>query len=308
MKTFTSLEQFSPTKKTVITIGTFDGVHLGHKKIIEKVVQSAKLENLESLVLTFFPHPRMVLHKNSDIKLLNTISEKQELLQNLGLNNLMIHAFDKHFSELSPEEFVLEILIKKLNIQKIIIGYDHRFGKNRSAGIDDLILLSKKYNFEVEQISAQELNEIAISSTIIRNAISDGNIILANKYLGYNYFFSGKIVQGKQLGRTINFATANIKIEEEYKQIPKTGVYVVKSKIYSKSYFGMMNIGNRPTVDGKNQTIEVHFFDFDDDIYDQNLTVEVLDFLRDEQKFESVEHLKNQLEKDKLKSLAFFDL
>ena len=308
MKTFTSLEQFSPTKKTVITIGTFDGVHLGHKKIIEKVVQSAKLENLESLVLTFFPHPRMVLHENSDIKLLNTISEKQELLQNLGLNNLMIHAFDKHFSELLPEEFVLEILIKKLNIQKIIIGYDHRFGKNRSAGIDDLILLSKKYNFEVEQISAQELNEIAISSTIIRNAISDGNIILANKYLGYNYFFSGKIVQGKQLGRTINFATANIKIEEEYKQIPKTGVYVVKSKIYSKTYFGMMNIGNRPTVDGKNQTIEVHFFDFDDDIYDQDLTVEVLDFLRDEQKFESVEHLKNQLEKDKLKSLAFFDL
>jgi riboflavin kinase / FMN adenylyltransferase len=235
----------------VLTIGSFDGFHIGHQKIIEKAVAASKSLGCESLVLTFFPHPKMVLTENSDIKSLNTIDEKIILLQYAGLQNLVIQEFDKKFSELSPEDFVKQILVDKLNIQKIIIGHDHRFGKNRSANIDDLILFGVKYNFEVEQISAQEINEVAVSSTKIRTAILDGNIELANQYLGYNYSLSGTIVKGKQLGRTIGFPTANLKIEEGYKLIPKIGVYVVQSQISNETVFGIMNIGNRPTVDGK---------------------------------------------------------
>jgi riboflavin kinase / FMN adenylyltransferase len=283
----------------VLTIGSFDGFHIGHQKIIEKVVAASKSLGCESLVLTFFPHPKMVLTENSDIKSLNTIDEKIILLQYAGLQNLVIQEFDKKFSELSPEDFVKQILVDKLNIQKIIIGHDHRFGKNRSANIDDLILFGVKYNFEVEQISAQEINEVAVSSTKIRTAILDGNIELANQYLGYNYSLSGTIVKGKQLGRTIGFPTANLKIEEGYKLIPKIGVYVVQSQISNETVFGIMNIGNRPTVDGKSLTIEVHFLDFDGNLYDKNLNISILTRIRDEQKFESVEILKNQLEKDR---------
>lgn len=283
----------------MVTIGTFDGVHLGHKKVIAKIISNAQQLNCEGTVLTFFPHPRMVIQNVEPLKLLNTIEEKKLLLESFGIANLIIHPFNKEFSQLSAEDFVKKILVEQLQIQKIIIGYDHRFGTNRSADINDLIVFGKKYGFEVEQIEAQEIDEIAISSTKIRTSLEDGAITLANEYLGYYYFFSGTVVKGNQIGRTIDFPTANIQIDEEYKLIPKNGVYFVKSKINNKPVFGMMNIGTRPTVEGKNQTIEVHFFDFDQDLYDKKITIEMIGFIREELKFESVESLKNQLHKDK---------
>jgi riboflavin kinase/FMN adenylyltransferase len=291
----------------VVTIGTFDGVHIGHRKILERIIHSAQELDCNSIVLTFFPHPRMVLQEGSDVKLLNTMEEKIALLEEIGINNLIIHPFDKEFSRLTAEEFVKEILVDKLHIQKIIIGYDHRFGRNRTADINDLIHFGKEYGFEVEQISAQEINDNAVSSTKIRNAILEGKSALAKEYLGYNYFFSGTVVKGKQLGRTIGFPTANIHIEEDYKLIPKNGVYVVKGTCNEETLFGMMNIGTRPTVEGKNQTIEVHFFDFDKDIYNQHITIELLEFIRDEHKFESLDALKNQIQKDKEFSINFLN-
>jgi riboflavin kinase/FMN adenylyltransferase len=241
----------------------------------------------------------MVLQGKSDLKLLNTINEKIDLLDKIGIQNLIIHPFDANFAELSAEEFVKTILVDQLHIQKIIIGYDHRFGKNRTANIDDLTAFGLKYGFEVEQLSAQEINEISISSTKIRTALEDGEINLANEYLGYAYFLSGTVVKGKQLGRTIGFPTANIELEEAYKLVPKNGVYVVAAEIDEKTVYGMMNIGFNPTVHGKNRTIEVHFFDFDSDIYDSHIRVAILQRIRSEEKFESVELLTNQLKKDR---------
>ncbi|MES2747577.1 MAG: bifunctional riboflavin kinase/FAD synthetase [Bacteroidota bacterium] len=300
MKTITSINDSQFLGKTIITIGTFDGVHLGHKKILEKVVAQAKAANLESVVLTFFPHPRMVLQEKSEIKLLNTINEKIQLFDQLGIDCLIIHPFDYEFSRLTAEEFVKTILIDKFNIQKIIIGYDHRFGRNRTANIDDLIVYGNQYDFEVEQISVEEINEIAISSTKIRTAILEGNINLANQYLGYEYSFSGTVIKGKQLGRTIGFPTANISNIEDYKLLPKKGVYVVKSIINGQLVFGMMNIGNRPTVDGEGQTVEVHFLDFNADLYNQNIEIALLHYIREEIKFNLLDDLKAQIAKDQL--------
>lgn len=305
MKLFQSINNYLSSKKTIITIGTFDGIHIGHRKILNKIIQSAHEVNCESLVLTFFPHPRMILQEDSTVKLLNSMDEKIGLLQEIGIDNLIIHPFDKEFSQLTAEKFVKNILVDKLQIQKIIIGYDHRFGKNRTADINDLLHFGKKYRFEVEQISAQEIDAIAVSSTKIRNALAAGTISLANEYLGYNYYFSGIVVKGNQLGRTIGFPTANILIKEDYKLIPKKGVYLVKSIIKGDFVYGIMNIGIRPTLNGTNQTIEVHYLDFNEDLYEQQLTVEVLEFIRAEQKFDSLEILKNQIQKDKEKSLTF---
>lgn len=305
LKLFHSLSEYKAAKKSIVTIGTFDGVHIGHKLILEKLIQNAKERDCESVVLTFFPHPRMVLQESSDVKLINTIEEKSELIGKIGIENLIIHPFDQKFSRLTAEEFVKTILVDALHIKKIIIGYDHRFGRNRTANIDDLIVFGKQYDFEVEQISAQQINDNAVSSTKIRNAILEGNISLANKYLGYNYTFSGEVVKGKQLGRTIGFPTANIQIKESYKLIPKNGVYIVKSNYNDKTIFGMMNIGNRPTVNGENQTIEVNFLNFNEDIYNQIISVEILEFVRDEQKFDSLNALKEQLKNDEHTSLDY---
>jgi riboflavin kinase / FMN adenylyltransferase len=305
LKTYQSIPAFSIIENTIITIGTFDGVHIGHKKILEKVVAQAKEANLKSVVLTFFPHPRMVLQEKSEIKLLNTIQEKISLLEKLEIDHLVIHPFDYQFSRLSAEDFVKSILVDTFKIKKIIIGHDHRFGRNRTANIDDLMEFGEKYNFEVEQITAEEINEIAISSTKIRNAISDGNIDLANQFLGYNYSFSGMVTKGKQIGRTIGFPTANIAINEDYKLIPKNGVYVVKSFLENQVVFGMMNIGNRPTLNGENQTIEVHFFNFNKEIYDLTIEVSLLHFIREEQKFSSLDQLKSQIAKDQIFSLDY---
>ncbi len=303
---FHSIPDFSTSKKTIFTLGTFDGVHIGHTKIIERLLNSSS-EDEQSLVLTFFPHPRMVLQEDSDIKLLNTIKERTQLLEKAGLQNLIIHPFDQAFSRLSAEEFVKNILVDIFHIKKIIIGHDHRFGRNRTANIDDLILYGKEFGFEVEQISAQEIDEVSISSTKIRNALNEGNIALANEYLGYNYFFSGTIIHGKKLGRTIGFPTANLKIEEFYKLIPAIGVYAVKCSVDSQQFNGMLNIGTNPTVEGQGISVEVHLLDFEDDLYDKKITVELLKRIRNEEKFSSLDLLKSQLQKDKIFAQQFFD-
>ena len=307
MKIFSSISEFNSNKKTIVTIGTFDGVHIGHQKIIEKLIQESKSSDSESLILTFFPHPRMVLHETSSIKLLNTINEKSSLLEKMGLDNLVIHPFDKEFSNLSAEEFVKTILVDLFNVQKIIIGYDHRFGKNRAANIENLIEFGEKYGFEVEQISAQEIDSVSVSSTKIRVAITNGNMAVANEFLGYDYLLSGKIIQGKQLGRTIGFPTANLKIKENYKLIPKIGVYIVKSILQEKTVFGIMNIGLNPTVNGEDLSIEVHFLDFDSDIYDTEITVSVIERIRHEQKFTSIDLLKSQIQKDKNYAISYIE-
>ncbi|WP_432222540.1 bifunctional riboflavin kinase/FAD synthetase [Flavobacterium sp. TMP13] len=306
MKIFHSINDFQCTKKTILTLGTFDGVHVGHKTILEKLTQSTENGLYESLVLTFFPHPRMVLQEKSEIKLLNTISEKTELLAQIGIQNLVIHPFDETFSRLTAEEFVKTILVDRFQIHKIIIGYDHRFGRNRTANIDDLIIFGEEYGFEVEQISAQEIHAVSVSSTKIRTALLDGKMELANEYLGYTYFITGKVVQGKQLGRTIGFPTANIFVPEDYKLIPKNGVYVVHAIIDETVVYGMMNIGFNPTIEDQNQQkIEVHFLDFEGDLYNATLQISIVHYIRDEQKFDSIELLTKQLKNDKKTAVDF---
>lgn len=306
MKIYQSLNEFKPSRKTIVTLGTFDGVHLGHNVILDKICNTAKQENLESVLLTFFPHPRLIVSNDSEIKMLNTMAEKAKLLKQKGIQNFIIHPFDKLFSELSPREFVAQILVKQLNIQKIIIGYDHKFGKNRAADFNDLIAFGKEFGFEVEEISAKQVDEVAVSSTKIRNSLLEGNISLANDYLGYSYMLSGIVIKGNQLGRTIGFPTANIEVSENYKLIPKNGVYIVSAILNNQTIFGMMNIGIKPTLGDNIPTIEVHLLDFSEDIYGQEIQVNVIERLRDEQKFESFEALKSQLEIDKTNTLDYF--
>ena len=298
MKIVQNTSNFSVKDETYVTIGTFDGVHLGHQKIIEKLVKEAKKANKKSVVLTFFPHPRMVLQKDASLKLLNTIEERATLLEKTDLDYLIIHPFSKDFSRMSALEFVRDILVKQLNISKLIIGYDHHFGKNREGNITQLSEYSHLYGFKVEEIPAQDIDSVSVSSTKVRRALAAGNLKTANHYLGYNFMLTGTVVNGKKLGGKIGYPTANIDVKETYKLIPKTGVYVVKSSIGRKTVFGMMNIGNRPTINGNHQTIEIHFFDFSKDLYHKNLTIELLYFLRDEQKFDTIEFLVHQLKKD----------
>ncbi|MBB3124294.1 riboflavin kinase/FMN adenylyltransferase [Mesoflavibacter sabulilitoris] len=290
---------------TVLTIGTFDGVHIGHQKIIKRLVEISEIKNLTPSLLTFFPHPRMVLQKDANIKLINTIDEKKDILNQFGISNLVIKEFTKEFSRLTAEDFVKNILVDHLKAKHIIIGYDHHFGRNRNANIEDLKQFGNDFDFEVEEISKQDINDVAVSSTKIRAALQEGNIKTANTYLGYNFMLTGKVIDGKKLGQTINYPTANLHIEETYKLIPKHGVYIVKSIIDNITVYGMMNIGHNPTVNGKHQTIETHFFDFNKDLYGQNLKIELLQRLRNEQKFSSVEELQSQLHIDKNNALEF---
>jgi len=292
---------------TVVTIGTFDGVHIGHRKIIQQLVATAKQKNLASCVLTFFPHPRMVLQKDADIKLINTIDERSKLLEDLGLDYLFIKNFTKGFSRWTAEDFVEKLLVKSLNAKTVIIGYDHRFGRNRSASVEDLKEFGTRFGFEVMEISQQDVNQVTVSSTKIRNALNAGDIETANSYLGYNYMLNGTVIKGRQIGKTIGFPTANIGIEEFYKLIPKKGAYIVRATIEENPVFGMMNIGVNPTVNGENQSIEVHFFNFDKTLYHFDLKVELLYRLRDELHFDSIESLKAQLQKDKTFSLQYIN-
>jgi len=292
------IEFSKPLGNTVITIGTFDGVHIGHRKIIKRIVESAENSALESAVLTFFPHPRMVLQKEVGIELINTIEERKQILENTGIDHLIVHPFTRAFSRLTAQEYIEEVLVKKLQAKKVIIGYDHRFGRNRNADIEDLKKYGEKYGFEVEEISKQDVDEVAVSSTKIRKALQEGDVEKANTYLGSNFLLTGTIVKGKGLGKDLGFPTANLKIEETYKLIPKTGVYVVKSLIDDQEFFGMMNIGYNPTVGGSEKTIETYFFNLDKNLYGKKLQIEMLKRIREEKKFSGVEELIGAMKED----------
>ncbi|MDA8626429.1 bifunctional riboflavin kinase/FAD synthetase, partial [Flavobacteriaceae bacterium] len=284
-----NLKDYNSTKPSVITIGTFDGVHIGHKKIINQLTSISSKNNLISILLSFFPHPKMVLQNDKELKLINTIQEKEGLLNSLNLDYLIIKEFTKEFSRLSALEFVRDILVNKLNAKHIIIGYDHHFGRNRTANIEQLKEFGELYDFKVTEILAQDIDDIAISSTKIRKSLINGEIRLANKFLGYNFFFSGNVVHGNNIGKTISFPTANIKIDAPYKLVPKNGVYIVKTIIDNQITFGMMNIGYNPTFNGKQKSIEIHFMNFNKNIYDKTLTIEMILRIRNEIKFNSVD-------------------
>ena len=298
MTEYVSISSYINARPSVVTIGTFDGVHIGHKTILKRLTEDAATEDLDSVLLTFFPHPRMVLQKDVNLKLINTIDERKELMEKAGLDQLIIHPFTKEFSRLTALEFVRDILVNKLNLKKIIIGYDHHFGRNRNATIEDLKEFGKTYDFEVVEINAQQLNEVAISSTKIRIAIETGDIETANNFLGYSFMLSGTIVKGKGIGKTLDFPTANLQIEEDYKLIPKNGVYIVRSKIFGRTIFGLTNIGTNPTLGGKIKTIETCFLDFNADLYNKSIRLEFLSRIRDEKKFNSVENLKEAIRND----------
>ena len=300
-----NLKDYNSIKPSVITIGTFDGVHIGHKKIINQLTSISSKNNLISILLSFFPHPKMVLQNDKELKLINTIQEKEGLLNSLNLDYLIIKEFTKEFSRLSALEFVRDILVNKLNAKHIIIGYDHHFGRNRTANIEQLKEFGELYDFKVTEILAQDIDDIAISSTKIRKALMNGEITLANKFLGYNFFFSGNVVHGNNIGKTISFPTANIKIDAPYKLVPKNGVYIVKTTIDNQITFGMMNIGYNPTFNGKQKSIEIHFINFNKNIYDKTLTIEMILRIRNEIKFNTVDDLKKQLEQDKLSTLNY---
>ena len=305
MNVFHSVQSFKSDKKTIVTLGTFDGMHVGHQAILNKLKLQKEFYGYETLVLTFFPHPRMVLKTDHKISLLNTIDERIKQIDQFGIDHLVVQEFTQEFANLSAEEFVKNVLVDQFNIGKIVIGYDHRFGKNRSADIHDLIEFGKKYHFDVEQISAKELDDVSVSSTKIRNALNQGDVGLAKTYLGYPYMVSGKVVSGKQLGRTIGYPTANIQVAEDYKLIPTIGVYVVSVTVKGTDYYGMLSVGSNPTVGGTEKTIEVYIFDFNDTIYNEEITVRFLTKIRDEEKFASIDLLIEALKNDEVFSRNF---
>lgn len=298
MKIYRSIEDYTEDKRSVVTIGTFDGIHLGHQKILSRLINSSKNKNLNSVVLTFFPHPRIILNKYNEVKMIDTLDEKIIHLNEIGIDSLIIHPFDKNFSLLSANQFIKDFLVEKLKIKHIIIGYDHRFGKGREASVTDLKNYANDYDFTVEEIKAQEIEKITISSTKIRNSINQGDIKTTKKYLGRYFMITGKVVKGDGLGKKINYPTANIFIEENYKIIPKDGVYLVETKIKDKLFNGMMNIGHRPTIGTNVKSIEVHLFNFNKDIYNQVISIKMISKIRDEIKFSSIQALKDQLVKD----------
>ena len=299
MRVHHSIENYQHREQSsVLTIGTFDGVHIGHQKIIERLNEIKNMSSERSVILTFYPHPRRVLDHSNDIKMLTTLEEKIQLLEKFGLDDLIIEPFTREFSRLTALEFVRNILVRQLHLKRLVIGYDHHFGKNREGNFDQLSEFGELYGFKVEKITAQEIENVSVSSTKIRKAIENGDMLTANKYLGYNYLLSGNIVKGQGLGRKIKYPTINLEIGEDYKLIPKKGVYVVQTELDGAYRFGIMNIGFRPTVGGTGQTIEVHLLDYEGDLYGSRQQIEVLHRLREEQKFESVEELAQQISID----------
>lgn len=301
MKVFRDFTGLDFSKNNVVTTGTFDGVHLGHQVVINSLVNSAKKMNGESTILTFFPHPRVVLQQNTGLKLLNELDEKIELLRKTGVDNLVIVPFTKEFSRLTSLNFVREILVSKLETKKLIIGYDHHFGRNREGSFKHLMEYGPLYGFEVEEIPVKDVEKVNISSTKIRLALEEGDVRRAEKLLGYKYFLRGKVVAGEQLGKTLGFPTANLQVEDEYKLIPLNGVYGVLVEIDGQVHKGMLNIGVRPTFNEDNkQSIEVNIFDFQKDLYGETLKLVFVERIRDEKSFESSDKLVLQLEKDKV--------
>ena len=301
MKVISTIENYRAIQPCSLTIGTFDGVHIGHRKIIQRLVKSAQEKNHLAVVLTFFPHPRMVLQKDTSIRLIDTLNEKQQLLEELGVDVLVIHPFSKEFSRQTADEFTRDILVKSFDLDHLIIGYDHRFGRNREATVDDLINAGSTYGFSVEKIEAQEIASVNVSSTKIRTALEEGKMKVATDFLSRSFRLSGKVITGEKIGRTIGFPTANLQIEEDYKLLPCDGVFFIKTQFKNSCFYGMMNVGFRPTLEGQQRSFEVHLFDFNQDLYGKNLEVDLLELIRKEKKFASLEDLKSQLEEDQAK-------
>lgn len=301
MKIHLGSEPIRDIKNAVVTSGTFDGVHFGHQKILDRLRVVANEIGGETVLITYWPHPRLVLNPhNNDLRLLSTFPEKANLLEKYGVDHLVKIPFTKEFSQLTCEEYIRIILHDRIQTKKMIIGYDHRFGKNREGDFDDLVKMSSKYHYEVEEIPRQDVDEIGVSSTKIRNALAEGKVRIANQYLNRPYSISGTVVKGQQMGRTLGFPTANVHIKEPYKLIPADGIYAVKVCNKYKKMNGMLNIGHRPTVGGQHKTIEVHIFDFDDDIYNSEISIEFIEHVRSEVKFDQLEELKTQLRQDEV--------
>ena len=300
VKIYHSIEEFQKIKNAVVTTGTFDGVHIGHLKIINRLKEIAEDIKGETVLLTFFPHPRIVLFSDNDLKLISTKNEKIALLEKAGIDHLIIHPFSREFSRLSSVEFVRDILVNKIGTSRLVIGYNHHFGRNREGSFEHLKEYGPMYGFQVEEICAQDIDEVSVSSTKIRRALDEGEIMTAREYLTHDFSLTGIVVKGDHLGHQIGFPTANMKVIDAHKLVPSNGVYAVRVLIHDKEYKGMLNIGVRPTVDGTEKTIEVHIIGFDEDIYGEELTVLFDDWIRDEQKFDGLDALKAQLEKDKV--------
>ncbi|RZL32381.1 MAG: bifunctional riboflavin kinase/FAD synthetase [Pedobacter sp.] len=331
MKIYNNLSEFKKLDNAIVTIGTFDGVHFGHQKIIKQLVAKAKADNGESVILTFFPHPRMIIDpENQDLKMINTINEKAEILKSLGVDHLIITPFTRDFSNQIPEEYIKNTLVENIGTKHIIIGYDHRFGKDRSGNLADLKAAGLHFGFTVEEIKEQDIHDVAVSSTKIRQALLAGDVGLAADYLGYPFSIFGRVIKGDKIGRTIGFPTANLFVEETYKLIPGDGIYAVTVEMNLESeklevqgsnedlklstlnlelstFRGMAYIGQRPTINGMTRNIEVNIFDFDREIYGQNIKMNFLAFLRHDVKFTGLETLKIQLKQDKEDTLAFFE-
>ncbi len=308
MKVYRGIEEFEGKANYAVTTGTFDGVHIGHRTILDRLKQIAQKLDGESVLLTFYPHPRMVLQADSNLKLLNTIDEKTELLEAAGIDHLIIHPFTKAFSRTTSLEFVRDILVNQIGTKKLVIGYDHHFGRNREGSFDHLKEFGPLYGFEVEEIPAQDIDDVNVSSTKIRKALSEGEVEVANNYLGGEYQLNGEVVQGNQIGRTIGYPTANLKLNSQYKLIPANGIYAVKAVTEGREFQAMLNIGMRPTIteENKQRKIEVHLFDFDEDLYHKNLKVKLVKRIRTEKKFNDLTELKQELARDEITCRKLF--
>lgn len=298
MKTIHGIENFPTDEASIVTIGTFDGVHLGHQQILKQLIDTSRKSKLKSVLLTFFPHPRMVLQPDVPMHLIQTIEERERALAKTGLDYLVIHPFSAEFSRLSADDYVKRVLVQQLNVQKVVVGYDHRFGRNRTASLEDMYHYADIYDFELIEIDAKKIDSTAVSSTKIRKAIDEGNIELANTYLGQPFTLEGMIVHGDKRGRELSYPTANMDLQNPHKIVPKQGVYLVKSNLSNRVVYGMMNIGTKPTFDASMPSIEVHFFDWNGDLYGQAVQVELIKWVREERKFSSVEELQTQIQAD----------
>jgi riboflavin kinase/FMN adenylyltransferase len=307
MKVYQGLENFIKLPFAVVTSGTFDGVHIGHQKILARLQEIARLYNGETVVITYWPHPRLIVSTDSaNLKLLSTIDEKIALLEKYGVDHLVIIPFTKEFSQFSSEEFITRILVGKIGTRKLVIGYDHRFGKNREGSFEHLKQNAPDYGFEVEEISRQDIDDVGVSSTRIRNAVTEGNIHIANEYLGNPYSITGTVVAGDQIGRRLGFPTANLELDQPYKLIPMDGIYAVRIIHQEQLYQGMLYIGTRPTLDGKIRSIEVNIFEFDQTIYGDTLTVYFIELIRQDQKFADMSALQQQLQQDYHNTVTLF--
>ena len=304
MKIYQQLTDFHPPHFSVVTSGTFDGVHLGHQKILRRLQELARSKQGETVLLTYWPHPRLILQpQDKSLRLLSTLSEKVKLLEEMGVDHLIILPFTEELSQMSSEDFIRSILVEKIQTKTLVIGYDHKFGKNREGSFEYLQSHSHLFGFAIEEISRQDVDDLGVSSTKIRTALAQGDISTANKYLGRPYDLSGQVVKGQQIGRSLGFPTANIQIADDYKLLPRDGAYAVHAEVNSIQYKAILNIGDRPTVDGEKKTIEAHLIDFEGDLYGQELRVYFQEFLREEKKFESLDALKNQLVVDRERAI-----